>query len=333
MKSDDSEGLLYDRSIDEPVEMPAAEPAHTDAPKGLAKNVKLSTEELSDGRGFRVTFMSADSIEGDNTFVYATEAGLALIEDLGAAWVWSNILNRPNWDRSGAPEGAEMVSWHAKLADRECLIKHAPPQKEQAAGSRTVQYIREGETDKSNYLRRFGATTKIMTALFNVRDDMGVFHIGHPLTEYFVGKDFAVEEYREGINLLTIKSSIRELADDKDQGYFGLTKRQWMHWLAQFEHEIERLNDIFFMLGYEVGEPFNSVDLSAEHWLCDGLDVDTDRPVLTLLDQATVAIDNESSVIDAGGTRSEAHYKEIAHRYEHDPLLMRLRPGSSTRRR
>jgi hypothetical protein len=331
MNSDDTEGLLYVHDAPEPNESSRADTSSYQPSTPPTANVRITQEDLPDGRGYKVLFSPEDKkleTGAANTFVYASPDGLKLIQALTPGWVWANILNRSNWDRSGAPAGAESVFWHAKLADKECIIKHAPPEPEKPASGRTNAYIRDEDASKPDYLRTFGTGTRVMQAMVDIRDELRSFHVGHPITEYFAGKDFAVEEYRDGVNLQTVMAAVRDIAREQDLGHFGLTKRQWLHWFAQFDGEVARLSDVFFMVGYEKGEPFNSADFAQNRWICTGLDLDTDRPVLILTDQSVAPIGGAASVMDTGDKRN-GRYQEIAQHYASDPLLTRLRRGLS----
>jgi len=319
----------------------------------------MTKEELPDHRGYRVTFVpvggmlrpfqgkimpypewAARSPRNRDTaydetaipLVYASEEGISLLRDVDAGWLREHIFDPSAWNGVKIGEGNESVVYDApSFGGKHCIVKLSNTtsieQHNRARGLKPSLFL-------PNYLETFGHTrevTELVTAL-NARYPFSSFHLATmPHIEYIAGKDFLIEAYEEGDTVDDIKKFLDSDDPIQDQMYQGFDKEHWRKWYTEFERELNRLGELFFMVQQERFKSnkkpgvFVFGDFAEQNLKIKQIDPRTGIPTILPIDQVpplkgATATDDTPTLME-----NENTYDELQSKYANDPALSFLR--------
>lgn len=251
--------------------------------------------------------------------LYASEEGLALIEQLGYSWFREDVFSPEQWGGEKRGEGSESIVYKANLAGKSCVIKHI-----NTAGIQKLnEYAWRQHYNTPEYLKKFMITSQVSKIVAAVQQENAFdsFVIVDSPREYLASKYFIIEEYVEGSTLKDIEDQVSSASEPIIN---GREQEFWREWFPRFEKDQNSLEELFFLTGLEREEPFTKTDFYNSNWIFKGFSP-AGKVQLSLIDQATAGVASDISLYNDEEQQEKKRQKELLHKWHDSPVLELLR--------
>jgi hypothetical protein len=174
-----------------------------------------------------------------------------------------------------------------------------------------------------DYLYKFGVTPQVSRILSSMQESgfFTTFEIKPSPCEYVVGKNFLVEEYVPGPNLRKINEKMQKTTN---KTVYGRRKEFWAKWFSSFKEEQISLEELFFLVGTERGEPFTQTDFNFPDWILRGYNSSSGRVQLSLIDQTPAGVAYDISMYPIIEQEKEEKKETLRQKWNKRPELEHL---------
>jgi hypothetical protein len=254
------------------------------------------------------------------SLIYVSEKGMDLVKTLGYNWFRKEVFNPKAWRGKKLSEGSESLVYRARLVGKDCVVKlinHKGIERMNQWGGGYQHFC------PPDYLEKFGVThqiSKIIRQIEPIRPFKSFRIVSSPI-EFVAGRDFLIEEYKR-------RSTVRHIVEFLDKKKDNMTRKGniefWEDWYKKFQKDILRLEELFFVVGYKRGVPFNQSDFSPQDWIITGFDRKSGKLKLSLIDQAPAPMRYAGAAFEVYEMERGARCEELLEKYKGDPVFKYL---------